>query len=52
VQLILVLVAAVVVLMVLGFVINALKWLLIIAALLLAVAVLAGWRPGSRSTYR
>lgn len=48
-QLILMLIAAVVVLMVLGFVINALKWVLIIAAVLVAVALLAGWRPGARS---
>jgi lysylphosphatidylglycerol synthetase-like protein (DUF2156 family) len=48
-RLILVLVAAVVALMVIGVIVRALRWMLIIAAVLVAVALLAGWRPGGRS---
>jgi hypothetical protein len=51
VQLVVILLVAALVLMVLGLVISALKWLLVIAAVLVAVGVLAGWRPGRRSTY-
>jgi len=46
------LLAAALLLVVLGFVISALKWMLIIAAVLVAVALLAGWRPGGRSDVR
>lgn len=51
VQLVVVLLAAALLLVVLSFVISALKWLLIIAAVLVAVGLVAGWRPGRRSTY-
>ncbi len=51
-QLVLILLAAALVLAILGFVVAALKWLLIIAAVLVAVSVLAGWRPGRRSIDR
>lgn len=51
VQLVIMLLAAALLLVVLGFVISALKWLLIIAAVLVAVGLLVGWRPGRRSTY-
>jgi len=51
VQLVIIILVAALLLMVLGVIISALKWLLFIAAALLAVGVLAGWRPGRRSTY-
>ncbi len=39
-------------LMVLAFVISALKWLLILAAVLVGVGLLVGWRPGKTSANR
>jgi hypothetical protein len=51
VRIVLILIAAAVVLSVIGAVISTLKWLLFIAALLVAAGLLVGWRPGQRSTY-
>ena len=50
-RIVLFLIAAAVVLTVIGAVISALKWLLIIAAVLMVAGLLVGWRPGQRSTY-
>ncbi len=47
-----ILLVAALVLAVLSFIINTLKWLLFIAAVLVAAGLLVGWRPGRRSTYR
>ena len=49
-QLVVILIAIAVAFMVLGFIISALKWLFIIAAVVVALSVLVGWRPGGRST--
>lgn len=52
-QLVVILLIAAVVLAVLGAVIAALKWLFVIAAVLVAICFLAGWRPGrGRSSLR
>ncbi len=51
-QLVVILIAIAIALMVLGFILSALKWLFIIAAAVVAVGVLVGWRPGRSSTYR
>ncbi len=45
-----VLLAAAVVLVVVGWVISALKWLLILAALLVFLSVIVGWRPMQRAS--
>jgi hypothetical protein len=46
------LVGAIVLLMVLAAVISAVKWLLIIGAVLVGVGLLVGWRPGRSSANR
>jgi hypothetical protein len=51
-QLVVILIAIALAFLILGFIISALKWLFIIAAVVVAVGVLIGWRPGRRSTYR
>lgn len=52
VRLVLLLLGAVLLLMLVGFVINALKWLLIVAAVVVAIGMLVGWRPGRTTTHR
>lgn len=54
VRLLLMLVGAVFVLMLVGFLLSALKWLVIVAAVVVAVGLLIGWRPSRTrsSTYR
>jgi hypothetical protein len=49
VRLVLLLLGALVVVMLVGFVISTLKWLLIAAIVLVAIGLLAGWRPGRTS---
>lgn len=44
------LLGTIVLLMLLAFVISAVKWLLIIAAVLVGVGLLVGFRPGKTST--
>jgi hypothetical protein len=43
------LLGAIFVIMLIGFVLSALKWLLIVAVVVAALGLLAGWRPGSRT---
>jgi hypothetical protein len=45
-QVLVILLVAFVVLVLIGFLISALKWLLILAAVVVAICLLAGWRPG------
>ncbi len=47
---VLLLLAAALALAVVGWVVSALKTLLLLAALLVFIALLVGWRPGDRST--
>lgn len=47
---VLLLLAAALALVVVGWLVSALKMLLIFAAFLVFIAVLVGWRPGDRST--
>jgi hypothetical protein len=49
VRLVLMLLGAIFVIMLIGFVLSALKWLLIVAVVVAALGLLAGWRPGSRT---
>lgn len=50
-QLLLILLGVVFLLMLVGFIISALKGLLIVAAVVVAIALLVGWRPSrSRSS--
>ncbi|MEJ7743862.1 MAG: hypothetical protein WKF73_15765 [Nocardioidaceae bacterium] len=46
------LLAAVLFLMAVSFVVNMLKWLLLLAAVLVALCLLIGWRPHRDSSYR
>ena len=50
-RLLLLLLGLVLVLMLVGMVISALKWLVIVAVLVVAIGLLVGWRPGRTSTY-
>ncbi len=51
-QWVLILVGAVLILIVVGFVIQALKWLLIVAAIVALIGVISGALPRSRSRTR
>jgi hypothetical protein len=43
------LLGAILVIMLIGVVLSALKWLLIVGVVLVALGLLVGWRPGSRT---
>ncbi len=47
---VLILLAAALALVVVGWIISALKWMLIVAALLVFVSVVVGWRPTQRAS--
>jgi uncharacterized membrane protein len=52
-QLVVLLLLAAVVLALIGLLVAALKWLLVVAALIVALCLIAGWRPGrNRSSLR
>lgn len=51
-RLVLMMLGAIVLLMLISFVISAVKWLLIVAAVAVAVGLLVGWRPGRTTADR
>jgi hypothetical protein len=50
VRLLLLMFGALLVVVLVGMLISALKWLLIVGAVLVGIGLLAGWRPGRTTT--